>query len=294
MQPRGEFLAFYVADTGIGIPQEKCELLFQNFSQVDSSFSRQYGGSGLGLAISKGLVELMGGEISVRNQEGKGSVFTFILPLKTVAKQSPRSQSAAKSTEEKPSAARILLAEDEPMIRELILLMLTQRGYQVDIAETGKDALEKWQGDNFDFILMDLQMPEMNGMEATQAIRARETGREKRTCIIGLTAHARQEIKEECLASGMDHVLIKPVKLGELYSAIETPLLRRAQIGCLIFIGPIAFSLLQHRPAPAPGHLFAANNRAEDERAPAKPRIADCLRLWHIRVCRSESNAAGC
>jgi PAS domain S-box-containing protein len=221
VQPRGEYLEFAVADTGIGIPEEKRDRLFQSFSQVDSSFTRKFGGTGLGLAICKGLVELMGGQIRVQSREGQGSVFTFTVPLKTAAKKkSVSAETASGHTGKESAAARILLAEDEPMIRDMITMVLVQQGWQAQTAESGQEAVEKWATGDFDIVLMDLQMPELNGLEATQMIREREAEGGKRTTIIGLTAHTRREIKEECLASGMDQVLTKPVKIQELLSAV--------------------------------------------------------------------------
>jgi signal transduction histidine kinase/ActR/RegA family two-component response regulator len=221
VRTRGDFLEFSVVDTGIGIPEEKRDLLFESFTQVDSSFTREFGGTGLGLAISKGLVDLMGGEIHVRSLEGKGSVFTFVIPLKKAEAQpeTPDEPPRKDSGKEVP-AARILLAEDDPMIRDTITLMLAQRGWETETAETGRDAVGKWERGNFDLVLMDLQMPEMNGLEATRAIREKEAGGERHTCIIALTAHARREIREDCLNAGMDRVLTKPVQLNDLYSAI--------------------------------------------------------------------------
>jgi PAS domain S-box-containing protein len=222
VQRCGDFLEFSVADTGFGIPEEKHHLLFESFTQVDSSFTRKFGGSGLGLAISKGLVDLMGGEISVRSGEGKGSVFTFTIPLKIAEKQS---EATIGATSEDPGKeifdARILLAEDDPMIQNVITLTLAQRGWQAEIAETGLDAVEKWKRGNFDLILMDLQMPEMNGLEATRTIREKETEGNKHTCIIGLTAHARREIMDDCLKAGMQSVLTKPIQMKKLFSAID-------------------------------------------------------------------------
>ncbi len=220
VQLRKQLVEFAVIDTGIGIPEEKHARLFESFSQVDASSTRQYGGTGLGLAISKGLVELMGGEIFVQNRQGEGSVFTFTLPLKT-RKHLQAAETAQDVPIEKPPGARILVAEDDPMIQELITLMLASKGWQVDIAETGREALQKWEGGRFDLILMDMQMPEMSGMEATRIIREKESENEKRTCIIGLTAHALREVKEDCLRAGMDRVLTKPVQIKELYSALD-------------------------------------------------------------------------
>jgi PAS domain S-box-containing protein len=223
VHPRGDFLEFAVADTGIGIPEEKQNLLFQSFSQLNNSETGRFGGSGLGLAISKGLVELMSGEIYVQSRAAQGSVFTFTIPLRVAETPAVPPAEAPTGDVEVHSTARILLAEDDPMIREMISLMLAQHGLHPDTAESGRQAVEKWQdGGDFDLIFMDLQMPDMDGMEATRAIRQMETKERKRPCIIGLTGHARREIKEECLGAGMDRVLTKPVKLQELLSALET------------------------------------------------------------------------
>jgi CheY-like chemotaxis protein len=223
VQLRGGLLECAVADTGIGIPEEKRHLLFQSFSQVDASFHRRYGGSGLGLAISKGLVELMGGRIEVRSRKGGGSIFTFTLPLKTTDNRSLLPQEALQeATGEASPVARILLAEDEPMIRELITLLLARRGWHVETAESGRCAIEKWEKGKFDIVFMDLQMPEIDGLEATKAIREREAAEVGRTCIIGLTGHAQRELRDECLKAGMDEVLTKPVQMNDLYSAVES------------------------------------------------------------------------
>ncbi|MBE0596827.1 MAG: response regulator [Desulfuromonadales bacterium] len=220
---RTDALEFAVADTGIGIPEEKQHLLFQSFSQMDSSFQRQYGGSGLGLAISKGLIHLMGGEIAVRSRKGRGTVFTFTLPLKT--ESNFQSTTPVKPPPEEPArknpSARILLAEDDLMVQEIVKMILAQGGWQTETAKTGREAVEKWEGGDFDLILMDLQMPEMNGIEATQTIREREAKEEKRICIIGLTAHVRREITDDCLQAGMDRVLTKPIQMKDLHTAID-------------------------------------------------------------------------
>lgn len=174
----------------------------------------------MGLAISRGLVALMGGEIAVQSHPGTGSVFTFTLPLKTTEKEI--------HLEEKTSVdasgnqhARILLVDDEPMIREMITMMLARHGCKTEIAESGAEAVEKWENGKFDLILMDLQMSEINGLEATRVIRERETGEGKRICIIGLTAHARRDVMDDCLEAGMDRVLTKPVQMMDLQAAIN-------------------------------------------------------------------------
>jgi signal transduction histidine kinase/ActR/RegA family two-component response regulator len=214
-------LQIRVRDTGIGIPADRMDRLFRSFSQVDSSLTRRHGGTGLGLAICKGLVEMMGGEIRAESREGEGSVFFLTLPLATAVAP------AASGTEERipeaaPLAARILLAEDEPLNQKLITMMLNRRGWKTEVAGTGLEALAKWREGDFDVILMDVQMPDMDGLEATSRIRQLERERGAHTCIIALTAHARPEDREECLAAGMDGFVTKPMRIADLESAIRS------------------------------------------------------------------------
>jgi PAS domain S-box-containing protein len=220
VRPRGDFVEFAVADTGIGFPEEKRDLLFESFTQADSSFTRKFGGAGLGLGIAKGLVNLMGGELSVQGREGQGSVFTFTIPLKSAGRQSGSPCEALSGNAGDILASRILLVEDDPMIRNMIAMMLAQRGWQTETAENGREAVAKWEGGEFDLVLMDVQMPEMNGLEATRTIRQKDSAREKHTWIIGLTAHAQREIRDDCLEAGMDKIVTKPIKVKDLYSAI--------------------------------------------------------------------------
>ncbi|MGK2945310.1 MAG: PAS domain S-box protein [Desulfuromonadales bacterium] len=227
VQVRENLLEFSVSDTGIGVPQDKKNMIFQSFSQADSSFRRKFGGSGLGLAISEGLVQLMGGKIGVRNGQEKGSVFYFTLPLKLADEQFTDAGEEEDTREVKLQEARILLAEDDSVIRDLILTTLARGGWLAEFAENGLEAVRKWQEGDFDLIIMDLQMPELNGLEATRIIREKENGHH--VCIIGLTAHVRREVKEDCLAAGMDKVLTKPVRIKELYSTIESCLSERKQ-----------------------------------------------------------------
>ncbi|MFO7984173.1 MAG: ATP-binding protein [Desulfuromonadales bacterium] len=217
-----DFVEFSVSDTGIGVPEEKREVIFQHFSQADGSFTRRHGGIGLGLTISQRLVDLMGGgRIGLRARPGGGSVFFFTLPLKTATSdRTSLAVASAETTAALPSSPFILLAEDEPMVRNMIQTILTHCGWRSEPADTGREAVQKWEEGNFDLILMDLQMPEMNGLEATRKIRETEEG--KKVCIFGLTGHTRPEIMEECLAAGMDRVLTKPVQIKELCSAIDS------------------------------------------------------------------------
>ncbi len=216
----GDELVFTVRDTGIGIPANKTDQLFQPFTQVDSSLTRRHGGTGLGLAISKELVHLMGGDIRLESQEGQGSTFTFTIPLRP-AETTDEQPQLAKTAVEGKRTRRILLAEDDPMVRDLVKLLLEQQGAEVLIAANGRQTVEKWQTEKVDLILMDLQMPEMDGLEATRLIREQEKERGSRPCIFALSAHARQEDREQCLAAGMDGFLVKPIRLEELNAVIE-------------------------------------------------------------------------
>jgi CheY-like chemotaxis protein len=163
----------------------------------------------------------MGGVIEVRGREGGGSVFTFTIPLRA-AGQSPAAAESAAALEADFSNVHILLVEDEPSIGDVILLFLAQNGCRAAIAENGLEDLRKWEEGRYGLIFMDLQMPEMDGLTATRRIRELEAANGKRTCIVGLTAHGRQEIVEERLAAGMEKVLSKPVPMNELFSAIES------------------------------------------------------------------------
>jgi len=219
VQPADKRVTFTVSDTGIGIPQAKRDLLFREFSQLDESHSRSYGGTGLGLAISKEIVERMGGTITFASEEGRGSSFTFTVPLREAeAKGLPSVVAAAESVAEPalPPAAgtrkpRLLLAEDDPTIRKTLAMMLTRNDYEIDPAENGQAALEMWEKGGYDLILMDVQMPRMNGFEATRAIREREELRGGHIPIIAMTAHALKEDEERCLAAGMDAYVSKPI-----------------------------------------------------------------------------------
>lgn len=215
-------LEFTVSDTGIGIPEEMHRQIFQTFSQVDSSPTRKYGGTGLGLAISKGLVELMGGRIGVRSRLGHGSVFTFTLPVKSAkATRTDQSDEIRQPVAEDSPETHILLVEDNPLVRDVVLMTLSRRSWRTTTAGTGREAVEKWLAGHFDAILMDLQMPDMDGLEATREIRRQEAGKRKPVGIIGLTAHANRAIQQECLAAGMNDVLVKPFESASLFAAIE-------------------------------------------------------------------------
>ncbi|GFO53486.1 hypothetical protein GMSM_04930 [Geomonas sp. Red276] len=208
-------VTFTVTDTGIGIPDDKRSLLFREFSQLDESHSRRHGGTGLGLAISKEIVERMGGSITLASEPGKGSSFTFSVPLGQAAGKptaaDPVAAPAVSLAAEAAAPVRLLLAEDDPIISKTLLRMLTIYQYQVDLAENGRQAVDRWEATEYDLILMDVQMPGLNGFEATGLIRQKEAERGGRIPIIAMTAHALKEDHERCLAAGMDAHIAKPI-----------------------------------------------------------------------------------
>jgi PAS domain S-box-containing protein len=216
-------LRFAISDTGIGIPEEKLGAVFERFTQADSSTTRRYGGSGLGLTISKRLVELMGGRISVESGLGKGSVFSFAVPLEIWAGAPGRASVPVGAGPEPPlSALHILLVEDSPDNRTITLAHLQDTPYRVETAENGAVAVEKFTAGRYDLVLMDRQMPVMDGLTATRAIREWEQANHLRpTPIIALTASALKGDREKCVAAGCTAYLTKPIKQEVLLQAIK-------------------------------------------------------------------------
>ena len=233
-------LHFTVADTGIGIPASKQRAIFQSFNQADSSLTRRFGGTGLGLSIASQLVHLMGGRIWVESEQGHGSIFHFTvrLPIAETRFEPQREDHPHLDIEtpEPPDSApadkrhlRLLVAEDNPVNQMLVARLIEKQGHTCRIAENGQQALKLLETEQFDCILMDVQMPVMNGIEATAAIRAAESGRatDKSNCraahlpIVAMTADAMVGDRERCLAAGMDGYVPKPVKIKELFSAVE-------------------------------------------------------------------------
>ena len=228
---------FSVTDTGIGIPEEKKQNIFKSFSQVDSSMTRSYGGTGLGLTITKQLVELMGGTIDYESTEGVGSTFRVTVPLR-LSDQSPSLKEVNDAGESASGAPRIetlpwchgkplniLFAEDDAINRRVLVEILEQAGCRVHAVGTGSEALAAWPQEAFDLIIMYIQMPEMNGLEATEAIRAAEksgTSKQPPIPVIAMTAHAAEEDRRRCMAAGMDVYLTKPVIVDELLHHIRT------------------------------------------------------------------------
>ncbi len=215
-------LLFEVEDTGIGISEEARALLFVAFSQADGSITRRFGGTGLGLAISARLVELMGGTIGVRSQPGQGSTFWFTLPLAVPeAGQSGLPAPAAATSAPRARAAEalglhVLLVEDNAVNARVAERMLKLLGCSVELAEDGPQAIAASERENFQVVLMDCQMPGMDGLEAARRIRSREHGSGLRVPILALTANVRESDRRACLEAGMDGFLSKPVTLDDL------------------------------------------------------------------------------
>jgi PAS domain S-box-containing protein len=213
-----------IKDTGIGIPEDKMSRLFKSFTQIDSSTTRKYGGTGLGLAITKRLVEMMGGKIWAESQLSKGSTFYFtILADATSSKPASRKIKARQerdNEEDRNHVPRILLAEDNPVNQMVILKMLDKLGYHVDVAANGIEVLRSLELRPYDLILMDIQMPEMDGFDTAKTIRKRWAF-EDRPKIIAITAYALKGDREKCLAAGMDDYISKPVKLEELQTILK-------------------------------------------------------------------------
>ncbi|MDQ5877740.1 MAG: hypothetical protein QG638_472 [Pseudomonadota bacterium] len=223
-----EWLEFSVFDTGIGIDPDKLEALFQPFTQADSSMTRRYGGTGLGLSIVRGLAEVMGGNVGMASEPGKGSRFWFRIPARPARPAHAASMlpgiAALPATGRLPAAvnARVLVAEDNPTNRKVLVSMLERWGCRIDLAENGQEAVDRvTNGTPPDLVLMDVQMPLMGGIEATERIRdwERATGRSPLP-IIALTASAYEEDRQRCLAAGMNDFLSKPVDFGALQAAM--------------------------------------------------------------------------
>ena len=219
-----------IRDTGIGIPPETCARLFQSFSQADTSTTRQYGGTGLGLAIAKQLTALMGGTIGVESTPGHGSTFWFTARLATAPIHGPAASLPRAALPVVPpglveaqdySRPLILVAEDNPVNQRLAVRLLQKLGYRVDVAVNGREAIQAVETTPYAAVLMDVQMPELDGYAATAEIRRRE-GHSRHTTIIAMTAHALTGDRDKCLDAGMDDYLSKPVQ----YTALQAMLAR--------------------------------------------------------------------
>jgi CheY-like chemotaxis protein len=227
---------FTVSDTGIGIPASKHATIFEAFTQADGSISRRFGGTGLGLAIAASLVRRMGGTIAVDSALERGSTFTVTLPFTRGERAAldrddpaaslarllgPAARGAAWAINKATHALAVLLVEDNLVNQRLALEILSRRGHQVTIAENGRLALERFGAAVPDIILMDVQMPEMNGLEATRAIRDLEEGTGRHVPIVAMTAHAMSGDRERCLGAGMDDYMTKPIRAEALVTLVE-------------------------------------------------------------------------
>ncbi len=275
----GPVLRFQVRDTGIGIAATAMDRLFQPFSQADSSYAKTHGGTGLGLALCQRMVELMGGTMAVESAPGQGSAFSFLIPLQPVASDaadqipmptscsdttqparhrpespSPASPGTSEATDpgqpsSTPLPADILVAEDVDLNRQYLAFLLEQYGYSFDLVSSGIEAVQAFQCKAYDLILMDIQMPDMDGLEATTRIRALEQERgAPRTPIIALTAYVLPEEQEHFLSKGMDGFSPKPIQGDQLHAEIQR--------------------LLTARPAKPPSPAFPASTDAPRENAP--------------------------
>jgi signal transduction histidine kinase/ActR/RegA family two-component response regulator len=224
LERRGDEISlhFAVDDTGIGIPRAVQASLFAKFVQADASTTRKYGGTGLGLAISKTLAELMAGRVGVESEVDRGSNFWVDLPFQVEAAAAVLVQPRIVPPGVAPLAfsPRILVAEDNPVNRRIILSLLEKLGCNVETAVNGTEALQKWRERPYDLILMDCQMPELDGYEATTAIRRDESGG-IRIPIVAVTAHALSEDENRCRRAGMDDYIRKPIDLAQLAAVVE-------------------------------------------------------------------------
>ncbi|HUI42180.1 MAG TPA: PAS domain S-box protein, partial [Terriglobia bacterium] len=227
-------LRFSVSDTGIGIPLEKQKLIFEAFSQADSSTSRKYGGTGLGLTICARLAEMMGGEIGLESEAGRGATIHFTARFGVASAAAEASLDAGAPSADEPAAAgvpksfapigpplRILLAEDNPVNQKIAQRWIEAQGHAVELVGNGRDVVDRVSLEAFDLVLMDVQMPIMDGVEATTAIRFREVATGRHLPIVAVTAHAMPGDREKYLALGMDGYLAKPIRRERLLAVIE-------------------------------------------------------------------------
>jgi signal transduction histidine kinase/CheY-like chemotaxis protein/HPt (histidine-containing phosphotransfer) domain-containing protein len=221
------YIKFDVEDTGIGIPADKQKVIFEKFEQAEGGTTRKYGGTGLGLPITKQLAHLLGGEVTITSEEGKGAVFSFIIPAGVDVKSQPLldeydfvselSHEDTVPTERAKLTGRVLVAEDSRTNQMLIKLLLEKLGLQITIAQDGKKAVEKALSKSFNLIFMDIQMPNMNGFEATKKLRSEGIT----TPIVALTAHAMKGDDEKCISAGFNDYLTKPLNREKLLETIR-------------------------------------------------------------------------
>jgi signal transduction histidine kinase/ActR/RegA family two-component response regulator len=219
----GDSLRLVVRDSGVGITPEKLPALFEKFTQADNSATRRFGGTGLGLAICRELTQMMGGSIDVESREGYGSTFTVELPLARGEAVSDAQAEVAPDTGD--HNLRLLAAEDNPTNQQVLAAVMESLGIDIDIVADGRQAVDAWKVGGYDLILMDIQMPVMDGIDAAREIRGVEIAEQrKRTPIVALTANALTYQVDEYLAAGMDGHVAKPIEIAKLYEAISAAL----------------------------------------------------------------------
>ncbi|WP_415922269.1 ATP-binding protein [Tateyamaria sp. SN6-1] len=217
--PGASSLRFEVEDTGIGIPADRHEQIFEDFFALAKSEGRQTRGDGLGLSISRRIARAMDGDISLHSTEHAGSVFVLTLPLQRAKNLRPAPAAEQDAPDRPATSCSVLIVEDNSINRSVLTDMLTAKGHRVEEAVNGADCLEKAQGETFDVIFMDISMPVMDGIEATERLRQGDSPNRK-TRIVGLTAHGREEYRERAVAAGMDRFHTKPIRLDALHSIL--------------------------------------------------------------------------
>ena len=204
-----------MTDTGIGIPESKIEKIFDSFTQADESTFRKYGGTGLGLTISKNLITIMNGDIRVESILGKGSTFSFIIPL--VAGKQPVEDTDYLAPEKTTGSARILIAEDNIMNQKLISAYMKKTGHRYMLVENGADAIDALKNEKFDTVLMDLEMPVMDGRDSLLRIRSGEAGESNKNIpVFAMSAHVMTDIIDSCIREGFTGYITKPIDLKKL------------------------------------------------------------------------------
>jgi PAS domain S-box-containing protein len=252
-------LRFTVRDTGIGMPPARLADIFEPFTQLDPSSTRKQGGTGLGLSISAMLVELMDGRLYVASAPGEGSTFSFTIRVELAAPAAER-ESKSEALASSGPRLRVLVAEDNAVNRRLIARMLEWGGHRATLVPNGREAIEAGADGNFDVILMDVQMPDVDGMAATRAIREREQATGRHTPILAITAHAMPGDREACLAAGMDGYLSKPIRLDVLMRKVRA-------------LGPANAGRPEPKPAPEGAEASAQPVMTQMDRSEALARV---------------------